>query len=496
MPSRRACTALDRQARCGAPTRQLTLENSHEPLDLVARNGGSRPRLRTGAVCRADGPPGTGAAPAPSAASSSPTSPGHDMSSMPGHDMSAMPGHDMATMKGHSHDAPMKSALGPYPMTREGSGTSWQPDATPMEGLHFTARRVVGDGARLRQPRPRPAERTAWRPQDLHRKHGDADGPAAARRRHARRAGDGVAGPDERAARLSAAVPDRRDRRRHHAARRSPASARLLHGAGDVVQRAAGERRLGVRLHRPAGRAGPRAARVHAPLLRHAQPGSAADAPLARLHAHHLRRRDARRQQGTVPARSVVVQRPRARPAALEHRDAPVRLVVGALLVQPDRRALDAGQPRRSEEPRAARGGHPRAPHAPPRSATTARRPRRNGRRPWPTAAIASPAAMPNTTEPGWLLESTVVLRNRAHVLRPRRAGPQQRAVRATASRCTVRRFGSASSRWATSSTWRRPVRSPGGSAGWSACTTRRHASIRSTAAHPRSYMLFLQGRL
>src|SRR5262245_5331644 len=29
--------------------------------------------------------------------------------------------------------------LGPYSMTREASGTSWQPDAAGMEGLHFAA---------------------------------------------------------------------------------------------------------------------------------------------------------------------------------------------------------------------------------------------------------------------------------------------------------------------------------------------------------------------
>jgi hypothetical protein len=38
-----------------------------------------------------------------------------------------------------THALPMKSALGPYSMARQGSGTSWQPDATPMEGLHFGA---------------------------------------------------------------------------------------------------------------------------------------------------------------------------------------------------------------------------------------------------------------------------------------------------------------------------------------------------------------------
>lgn len=33
---------------------------------------------------------------------------------------------------------PMRGMLGDYPMTREASGTAWQPDATPHEGLHLT----------------------------------------------------------------------------------------------------------------------------------------------------------------------------------------------------------------------------------------------------------------------------------------------------------------------------------------------------------------------
>jgi len=40
-------------------------------------------------------------------------------------------GHDMA-----AHGMAMKGFLGPYPLTREGSGTSWVPDATPHEGFH------------------------------------------------------------------------------------------------------------------------------------------------------------------------------------------------------------------------------------------------------------------------------------------------------------------------------------------------------------------------
>src|SRR6185503_2605386 len=40
----------------------------------------------------------------------------------------------------HGQEAPtMRGALGPYPMTREGSGTSWLPDATPHQGIHSMA---------------------------------------------------------------------------------------------------------------------------------------------------------------------------------------------------------------------------------------------------------------------------------------------------------------------------------------------------------------------
>ncbi len=55
--------------------------------------------------------------------------------------------HDMATMsddphRGHAMEGEhpgmaMHGMLGDYPMTREASGTSWQPDATPHEGLHL-----------------------------------------------------------------------------------------------------------------------------------------------------------------------------------------------------------------------------------------------------------------------------------------------------------------------------------------------------------------------
>ncbi|MFL6677460.1 MAG: hypothetical protein ACJ8IK_03905 [Burkholderiaceae bacterium] len=51
---------------------------------------------------------------------------------MPGHDM---PGGDMHHEMGKQSSMEMESAFGPYAMTREGSGTSWQPEGTPMEGM-------------------------------------------------------------------------------------------------------------------------------------------------------------------------------------------------------------------------------------------------------------------------------------------------------------------------------------------------------------------------
>lgn len=76
----------------------------------------------------------------------------HDMANMPGMDMSkpmtdpkpdAHTAHDMAGMAMPSGDmdmSKMSSALGAYPMTRDASGTSWQPDASRRhEGIYASA---------------------------------------------------------------------------------------------------------------------------------------------------------------------------------------------------------------------------------------------------------------------------------------------------------------------------------------------------------------------
>ncbi len=63
--------------------------------------------------------------------------PAHDMADMPGMDMSHMDHSHMPGMKmaGGLSMGAMQSALGPYGMTRDASGTSWQPDASRHDGL-------------------------------------------------------------------------------------------------------------------------------------------------------------------------------------------------------------------------------------------------------------------------------------------------------------------------------------------------------------------------
>ncbi len=49
------------------------------------------------------------------------------------------PDHDMDDMEGmehHHHGARMEAMYGPYPMTREASGTAWQPDRARHQGIH------------------------------------------------------------------------------------------------------------------------------------------------------------------------------------------------------------------------------------------------------------------------------------------------------------------------------------------------------------------------
>lgn len=54
-----------------------------------------------------------------------------DMAGMKPEAMGVAPGDGMAGMSGHG-----RGALGDYTMTRDAAGTAWQPDSSPMEGVH------------------------------------------------------------------------------------------------------------------------------------------------------------------------------------------------------------------------------------------------------------------------------------------------------------------------------------------------------------------------
>jgi hypothetical protein len=61
------------------------------------------------------------------------------MADMPGMDHAAPPANDMASMPGMEHMAAMPAMLGTYAMTREASGTAWQPDSSPMDIVHWSS---------------------------------------------------------------------------------------------------------------------------------------------------------------------------------------------------------------------------------------------------------------------------------------------------------------------------------------------------------------------
>jgi hypothetical protein len=108
------------------------------------------------ALAQADPHAGHSAPPAPPA-----SAPAADPQA--GHDMGAMAGMDHGAM---SATMPMTGTLGPYPLTREASGTSWQPDASVHGGVHGEANgwSLMGHakltGVYDRQGGPRGADKT------------------------------------------------------------------------------------------------------------------------------------------------------------------------------------------------------------------------------------------------------------------------------------------------------------------------------------------------
>jgi hypothetical protein len=199
-------------------------------------------------------------------------------------------------------------------MTRDASGTSWQPDASPHDGIMvhtdsgwMLMGHALFNGVYDSQGGPRGGDKTFLAGMVM----GMAQRPL----------GEGNAGlqghaqprPVHGQERLSAAAGHRRDGRRPDPAGRPPAPARPLHGAVGQLQPSAGRRLRRLSLCRPAGRAGVRPAGLHAPPGGHGQPRGPDHPPLVRLDPHHLRRGDGRGCRATTgrsrPAPSAAASR-------------------------------------------------------------------------------------------------------------------------------------------------------------------------------------------
>ena len=96
------------------------------------------------------------------------------------------PQHDHAAQPSEQTMMDMTGALGAYPMTRDASGTSWQPDATPHAMGHDMAGDWMLMGHVHAQRRLRLAGRPARRREGVRRRHDHGHGAARFRqRRHA-----------------------------------------------------------------------------------------------------------------------------------------------------------------------------------------------------------------------------------------------------------------------------------------------------------------------
>ena len=165
------------------------------------------------------------------------------------------------------------------------------------------------------------------------------------------------------------------------------------------------------------------------------------------------------------------------------------------LSLQPAAGAVDAGQLRRSEEPGAARAGG-----SGPANDGLDHLSAEAGAGHWATTLACGrnrkSGPETNTSEPGWLLESTYVIRDTHTFFARAEQVEERRAVRAKDIRCTARPSASASSRSATSTTSPGPGRSTGASAAWSGFFDAPPRLDPYYGSSPRSYMVFLQGRL
>jgi hypothetical protein len=387
----------------------------------------------------------------------------------------------------------MTSALGPYSMSREGSGTSWQPDATPMDRLHVRQGEwsVMAHGLVNviydKQSGPRGDDKAFT--QSMAMLMGNRPLGRGTLGLRAMVSLDPTMGKSgypllfQTGETADGATPLVDRQHPHDFFMELAASYSVKLGTDGAAFAYFGLPASPRSRRTPSCTASPECASR-----------GTAHAPLARLDAHHFRSRDPRSEQGPRSDRSVVVQRSRARFGALEHRDAPIRLLVGAALVQPAARAVNAGQLRRPEEPGAARAHHARQADDGVDQPSQGDRRRRLG----DDAGLRSqPEVRRGPRGFRARLAARVHLRDarHAHLLRTRRAGEKRRALRrrtaAARPEFDIRKLSVGYIHDVASTG---PVKwGIGGLLGFIKAPSQLDPSYGSS---PRSYMLFVQGRL
>ena len=185
----------------------------------------------------------------------------------------------------HGDQHQMHGFLGPYPIQREGSGTSWLPDATPHFRRSRYLRRLANHVPRAVQPRVRPS---GWTAGDKTFVNGMFMGmaqralvkaPSACGRCSTRSFHGGKW--------VSADICDGEtaDGRTHLIDRQHPHD---LFMELATTYSYAFNKNSSVYVCRSAGRTGPWAIGIHASDKRYGHSGSADHAPLAGQHAHHV----------------------------------------------------------------------------------------------------------------------------------------------------------------------------------------------------------------
>ena len=237
----------------------------------------------------------------------------------------------------------MKGLFGPYGMSREGSGTSWQPDTSPHEGIHaqygewMTMWHAMFNGVYDNQGGPRGDSKTFVSGMVMAMAERQVDAGTFGLR--AMLSPDPLMGANGYPLLLGSG--ETADGRTPLIDRQHPHDLFMEMAATYSYQIAKASSVF--RLCGTARRSGARSIGVHAPRQRSRYSGSTNHPSLARQHAHYLRRRHRGRRAGHGQARSLGLPRARAGSVSVRHRAAEARQLLGPRQLESDAGAIDAG---------------------------------------------------------------------------------------------------------------------------------------------------------